>query len=323
MRNFNSKLMKYFSASEIQDINDALMSCLYGITMTKECTDLVVHKDDNEKILKYFFAAKSVAGLSPNSIKFYMNTIKDFLNIAGNVELTKVDTIAIQYYLAQKKQMGVKNISLDNSRRVLRAFFSWLSKNKFRLDNPVDLIPCIKFNRNTRKPLSDEDLEKIREACDVRERAIIETFLSTGCRVSEIAGLERREVDFARGEAVVLGKGNKERKVFFNETAKFHLQRYLEARTDNNPALFVTPRRPYTQLSKASIELIVRGLGEKIGLKIFPHKLRHTFATCAINRGMPIEVLQRLMGHEDMNTTTIYAKVNENEIKYSHGKYCY
>lgn len=323
LRNFNAKLLKNFSAPQIQDINQALMLCLHGITMTKQCTDLVVHRDDNTKILKYYYAAKQVAGLSKRSLDIYSATLSDFLNVLGNVELTKVDAIAIQYYLASKKQKGAQNVTIDNHRRNLSAFFGWLHKNKFRGDNPMDLIPRIKFSKHTREAVPEEDLEKIRQICDVRERAIIEVFLSTGCRVGEVARLEIQQIDFERSEAIVLGKGNKERKVFFNEKAKFYLQQYLATRNDNNPALFVSEQRPHPKLNISGFEIVVRELGRRAGVKIFPHKLRHTFATRAINRGMPIEVLQRLMGHENLDTTTIYAKVNDEEVKYSHGKYCY
>lgn len=323
LREFNNKLLRNFSALQIQEINQALMLCLHGITMTKQCTDLVVHRDDNVKILKYFFAAKQVAGLSKRSLEYYSSTLSDFLNVLGNVELTKVDVIAIQYFLAQKKQKGIKNVSIDNHRRNLSTFFTWLHKNKFRSDNPMDLIPRIKFSKHSREAIPEEDLEKIRQDCDIRERAIVEVLLSTGCRVGEIVRLEKQQVDFEKGEAIVLGKGNKERKVFFNEKAKFYLQQYLATRHDNNPALFVSKQRPYRKLEISAIEIIIRELGQRVGIKIFPHKFRHTFATRAINRGMPIEVLQRLLGHENLDTTTIYAKVNDEEVKYSHGKYCY
>lgn len=187
----------------------------------------------------------------------------------------------------------------------------------------MDLIPRIKFPKRTREAVPEEDLEKIRQACDIRERALIEVFLSTGCRVGEIVRMERQQIDFERSEAIVLGKGNKERKVFFNETAKFYLQQYLATRNDNNPALFVSDNKLHRKLEISGIEIIVREVGRRAGVKIFPHKLRHTFATRAINRGMPVEVLQRLLGHESLDTTTIYAKVNDEEVKYSHGKYCY
>lgn len=323
LREFNNKLLRNFSALQIQEINQALMLCLHGITMTKQCTDLVVHRDDNVKIIKYFFAAKQVAGLSKRSLEYYSSTLSDFLNVLGNVELTKVDVIAIQYFLAQKKQKGIKNVSIDNHRRNLSAFFTWLHKNKFRSDNPMDLIPRIKFSKHSREAIPEEDLEKIRQDCDIRERAIVEVLLSTGCRVGEIVRLEKQQVDFEKGEAIVLGKGNKERKVFFNEKAKFYLQQYLATRHDNNPALFVSKQHPYRKLEISAFEIIIRELGRRVGIKIFPHKFRHTFATRAINRGMPIEVLQRLLGHENLDTTTIYAKVNDEEVKYSHGKYCY
>lgn len=323
LREFNDKLLRNFSALQIQEINQALMLCLHGITMTKQCTDLVVHRDDNVKILKYFFAAKQVAGLSKRSLEYYSSTLSDFLNVLGNVELTKVDAIAIQYFLAQKKQKGIKNVSIDNHRRNLSTFFTWLHKNKFRSDNPMDLIPRIKFSKHSREAIPEEDLEKIRQDCDIRERAIVEVLLSTGCRVGEIVRLEKQQVDFEKGEAIVLGKGNKERKVFFNEKAKFYLQQYLATRHDNNPALFVSKQHPYRKLEISAFEIIIRELGRRVGIKIFPHKFRHTFATRAINRGMPIEVLQRLLGHENLDTTTIYAKVNDEEVKYSHGKYCY
>ena len=323
LREFNNKLLRNFSALQIQEINQALMLCLHGITMTKQCTDLVVHRDDNVKILKYFFAAKQVAGLSKRSLEYYSSTLSDFLNVLGNVELTKVDAIAIQYFLAQKKQKGIKNVSIDNHRRNLSTFFTWLHKNKFRSDNPMDLIPRIKFSKHSREAIPEEDLEKIRQDCDIRERAIVEVLLSTGCRVGEIVRLEKQQVDFEKGEAIVLGKGNKERKVFFNEKAKFYLQQYLATRHDNNPALFVSKQHPYRKLEISAFEIIIRELGQRVGIKIFPHKFRHTFATRAINRGMPIEVLQRLLGHENLDTTTIYAKVNDEEVKYSHGKYCY
>lgn len=325
---FTAELAERFTSKEIQEIQNLLAYSLKGFTITKTGKELVVYRDDNVKLLKYFFAAKEVKGCSKRTLQYYGQTLKEFLTVTQNAELTKIDALGIQYYLSTKKRDGVSNVCLNNLRRNLSSFFGWLQKNKFRADNPIEQIPKVKVPKRRREAFSEEELEKIRGEADVRERAIVEVLLSTGCRISELCGIERSQVDFGRGEASVIGKGNKERTVYFNQASLFYLQKYLDTRTDSTPALFVSELN-YAQIGKrpmavSGIEIIVRELGKRAGVKkVHPHRFRHTFATKALSRGMPIELIQQLLGHEHVDTTLIYAKVDESQLRYAHDKYCY
>ncbi len=222
-----------------------------------------------------------------------------------------------------QKNGGAGKVTIDNIRRILSSFFSWLEEEDYILKSPVRRIHKVKTGKVVKETYSDESLELMRDFCMCsRDLAIIDILSSTGMRVGELVKLDRDDIDFENRECIVFGKGDKERKVYFDARTKIHLQRYLASRTDNNPALFVTLLKPYKRLQISGVEVRLRQLGKKLNIpKVHPHKFRRTLATRAIDKGMPIEQVQQLLGHQKIDTTLQYAMVNQNNVKLSHKKY--
>ena len=214
-------------------------------------------------------------------------------------------------------------VTIDNIRRILSSFFSWLEDEDYIVKSPVRRIHKVKTTKNVKDTFSDEDLEKMRDGCDeLRDLAMIDLLSSTGMRVGEMVLLSRADINFSERECVVLGKGAKERIVYFDAKAKLHLQQYLDSRTDDNPALFVSLRAPYERIKIGGIEHRFREMGERLNIpKVHPHKFRRTLATIAIDKGMPIEQLQQLLGHQRIDTTLHYAMVKQSNVKAAHRKY--
>jgi len=212
----------------------------------------------------------------------------------------------------------------DNVRRILNSFYVWAVGRRYILFNPVAPIKPTKNKKyRVKKPFTNTDIIKMRDHTKtVRDRAIIELLLSSGIRVSELVGLNKEDINWAEKEFTVIGKGNKQRFAYFSEQAGFYIQKYLEGRTDNNEALFVTNNSPYDRFGKTGVETFVRELGKNAGVtgRAHPHRFRHTFATNALNKGVPLEQVQQLLGHEQLDTTLIYAKVAREDVKYNHKK---
>ena len=208
-------------------------------------------------------------------------------------------------------------------RRIFSSFFAWLEDEDYIAKSPVRRIHKVKTDSLVKEVLSDEQLEQLRDSCTTkRDLAIIDFLSSTGIRVGELVKLNREDIDFHERQCVVFGKGNKERIVYFNARTKLHLQQYLNGRTDDNPALFVSLHSPHTRLTISGIEMRIRKLGHTLSMpKVHPHKFRRTLATMAIDKGMPIEQVQRLLGHVRIDTTLHYAIVNQNNVKLAHKKY--
>lgn len=241
-----------------------------------------------------------------------------------NKDIKCIVTDDIRAYLSyyQRKNHS-SHVTIDNIRRILSSFFSWLEDEDYILKSPARRIHKVKTVSNIKETYSDEELELMRDNCsEIRDLAIIDMLTSTGMRVGEMVLLNRGDVDFNERECVVLGKGKKERVVYFDARTKIHLQEYLNTRDDNNNALFVSLKSPHKRLSICGIESRLRNFGEKLGLKkVHPHKFRRTLATIAIDKGMPIEQLQRLLGHERIDTTLQYAMVKQSNVKRAHRKY--
>jgi site-specific recombinase XerD len=278
---------------------------------------------DNSNLLFMFISAKRLEGLSEKSLIFYESTARAMLcKIEKPVrEITPED---IRNYLADyHSTRKISKISLDNMRRNLSSFFSWLENENYIVRSPLRKIHKIKTEKPIKEAITDEGLEHLRNNCEnQRDRAMLEMLISTGTRVSELAGLDRADINFSERECVVFGKGSKERPVYLDARAKIHLQLYLDSRDDDNPALFVELFKPHKRLGISGIEICMRKLGIKAGLaKIHPHKFRRTMATVAIDKGMPIEQVQKLLGHEQIDTTLRYAMVNQANVKNSHKKY--
>jgi site-specific recombinase XerD len=264
-----------------------------------------------------------VEGCSIKTIKYYETTIRQlYKKMPKNV--SEYTTEDIRAYLAvfQRKHKSSK-VTIDNIRRIFSSFFAWLEEEDFILKSPVRRIHKVKTGTQVKEVLTDENLELLRDKCkNIRDLAIIDLLSSTGIRVGELVKLNRNDINFAERECIVFGKGNKERIVYFNARAKIHLQEYLKTRKDKNQALFVSLAKPHTRLQISGVETRLRELGRRVKLpRVHPHKFRRTLATMAIDKGMPVEQVQKLLGHVKIDTTMHYAMVNQTNVKLSHRKF--
>ncbi len=273
--------------------------------------------------VELFLSAKRIEGCSEKSLKYYMTTIETMIDELKK-DVRHIVTDDIRGYLTdyQKKKKSSR-VTIDNIRRILSSFFSWLEDEDYILKSPVRRIHKVKSGTNIKETYSDEALELMRDSCtELRDLAIIDILASTGMRVGEMVLLNRNDIDFNERECIVVGKGNKERVVYFDARTKIHLQNYLNSRCDDNPALFVSLRAPYERLQIGGIEVRLRDHGKKLGLqRVHPHKFRRTLATMAIDKGMPIEQLQQLLGHRKIDTTLQYAMVKQSNVKIAHRRY--
>lgn len=282
-------------------------------------------KDDNLKrnYLELFLAAKRIEGCSDKSLKYYKATIERMVNaISKSVNHIETDDIR-NYLIKYQEQNKSSKVTIDNIRRILSSFFSWLEEEDYILKSPVRRIHKVRTGSNIKETYSDEVMELMRDNCsELRDLAIIDMLASTGVRVGEMVLLNRNDVDFNERECIVFGKGNKARVVYFDARTKIHLQNYLKSRSDNNLALFVSLKAPHNRLQIGGVEARLRRLGKLLGIhKVHPHKFRRTLATMAIDKGMPIEQLQQLLGHKKIDTTLQYAMVKQSNVKISHQRY--
>ena len=277
----------------------------------------------NADILNSFLSAKRLEGCSEKTISYYQSTLSMFLE-TSQCSITSINTDHIRNYLSeyQSKRKSSK-VTIDNIRRIFSSFFSWLEDEEYILKSPVRRIHKVKFGRTVKETFTDEELERMRDSCDsIRNLSILDTFISTGMRVGELVRLNISDIDFNGRECIVFGKGDCERRVYFDARTKLHLQNYLEQRSDSNPALFVTQHKPIRRITINGIESMLKTLGKGIGIEdIHPHKFRRTMATRAIDKGMPIEQVQKLLGHVRIDTTLHYAMVNQENVKNAHKKY--
>ena len=289
-------------------------------------TDELKHQeelDENRKMIESFISSKQVEGCSNRTVKYYKEIIDKF-NENFDKSIKKITTEEIRNYLSNyKDNSSCGSTTIDNIRRVLSSFFSWLEDEDFIIKSPIRRIHRIKTPTVVKEILTDENLENLRDKCEnVRDLSLIELLISTGMRVGELVNLNISNLNFEDRSCIVLGKGNKEREVYFDAKTKLHLKEYLSKRNDNNDALFVSLRKPYQRLSISGIELIIRNLGVSTNInKVHPHKFRRTLATMAIDKGMPVEQVQKLLGHVKIETTMHYALVNQSNVKISHRKY--
>lgn len=279
--------------------------------------------DDEENFVELFLSAKRIEGCSEKTLNYYESTIRAMLYDLQK-EVKHVVTDDIRRYLTEyQERKKSSKVTIDNIRRILSSFFSWLEDEDYILKSPVRRIHKIKTGVNIKETYSDEALELMRDKCtELRDLAMIDMFASTGMRVGEMVLLNINDIDFNERECVVFGKGSKERVVYFDARTKIHLLNYLQSRTDNNPALFVSLKAPHRRLKIGGVEKRLRELGKSLGLnKVHPHKFRRTLATMAIDKGMPIEQLQQLLGHRKIDTTLQYAMVKQSNVKMAHRKY--
>lgn len=289
-------------------------------------TDDLKHQeelDENTSMIESFISSKQIEGCSDRTIKYYKEIIDKF-NDSFDKSIKKITTEEIRSYLSNYKEMSTcGSTTIDNIRRVLSSFFSWLEDEDYIIKSPIRRIHRIKTPTTVKEVLTDENLEKLRDECEnIRDLSLIELLISTGMRVGELVNLNISNLNFEDRSCIVLGKGNKEREVYFDAKTKLHLKEYISKRNDTNDALFVSLREPHQRLSISGIELIVRNLGVNTNInKVHPHKFRRTLATMAIDKGMPVEQVQKLLGHVKIETTMHYAMVNQSNVKISHRKY--
>ena len=277
----------------------------------------------NSEYLRLFIDAKSIEGCSTRTIKYYSSTIEHMLSKI-QTPIRKITTEIMREYLVDyQKQRNCSKTTVDNIRRNISSLFSWLEEEDYILKSPMRRIHKIKTKSVVKEVISDEEVEKLRDNCStLRDLAIIDLLYSTGIRVGELVRLNIADIDFESRECIVFGKGDKERRVYFDAKTKIHLKEYIDSREDNNSALFVSLNAPYNRLKISGVEIRLRQLGRRLNLKaIHPHKFRRTMATRAIDKGMPIEQVQKILGHSQIDTTMQYAIVNQNNVKISHQKY--
>lgn len=288
-----------------------------------EITVLEENDNDNSQLVESFISAKRIEGCSEKTLKYYRTTIETML-ISVDKSIRYIQTEDLRSYLINyQNEKQSSRVTIDNIRRILSSFFSWLEDEDYILKSPVRRIHKVKTATNIKETYTDEDLEKMRDNCtELRDLAMIDMLASTGMRVGEMVLLNRNDIDFNERECIVFGKGSKERVVYFDARTKIHLQNYLMSRTDDNPALFVSLKSPYERLKIGGVEVRLREFGKQLGLqRVYPHKFRRTLATTAIDKGMPIEQLQQLLGHRKIDTTLQYAMVKQSNVKIAHRKY--
>ena len=279
--------------------------------------------DNSNELIAMFIAAKRIEGCSEKTLSYYQTTIDTMVSALGK-SVQHILTEDLRSYLTDyQKRHRSSRVTIDNIRRILSSFFSWLEDEDYIIKSPVRRIHKVKTASSIKETYSDEELERMRDSCtELRDLAMIDMLASTGMRVGEMVLLNRDDINFAERECIVFGKGDKERIVYFDARAKLHLQEYLESRTDSNPALFVTLRAPYDRIRIGGIESRLREMGKRLNIqKVHPHKFRRTLATMAIDKGMPVEQLQRLLGHQRIDTTLQYAMVKQSNVKSAHRKY--
>ena len=313
-------MLPYLNNAQTKKLQEVLQHTLFGYEVTKVENDTENLEQD---LVELFLSAKRIEGCSEKTLKYYNATIQVMLTCVGK-GVRHIVTDDVRSYLTeyQEKNQSSK-VTIDNIRRILSSFFSWLEDEDYILKSPVRRIHKVKTGTNIKETYTDEALELMRDSCtELRDLAIIDMLASTGMRVGEMVLLNRADINFNERECVVFGKGDKERIVYFDARTKIHLQNYLNSRRDENPALFVSLQKPHKRLQISGIEVRLREYGKRLGLsKVHPHKFRRTLATMAIDKGMPIEQLQQLLGHRRIDTTLQYAMVKQSNVKIAHRKY--
>jgi site-specific recombinase XerD len=318
LQNIEKELLKQFTEEQT--------NCICNIVkeqLKKEIESETADLYDGEKLVEGFLSAKRVEGCSEKTLAYYSSTIINLLK-KTQIEPRQLSTDDIRGYLSDYQEHSkVSKVTVDNVRRILSSFFSWLEDEDYISKSPVRRIHKVKTTKSVKEAYTDENLEIMRDGCDnLRDLAIIDILASTGMRVGELVKLDKSDIDFENRECIVLGKGDKERKVYFDARTKIHLKNYLESREDDNKALFVSLQKPYERLQISGVEIRLRELGRKLNIEnVHPHRFRRTVATIAIDKGMPVEQVQQLLGHAQIDTTMRYAIVNQNNVKNSHKRY--
>lgn len=313
-------MLGYINNAQLKKLQQTLEHALFDKEIVESYN---VQEDKSEDLLVNFLSAKRIEGCSEKSLVYYRNTIQA---MRDKVEkpVREIETDDLREYLTgYQKDKNSSKVTIDNIRRILSSFFSWLEDEDYIIKSPVRRIHRVKSATTIKETYSDENLETMRDSCtELRDLALIDILASTGMRIGELVLLNRKDINFEERECVVFGKGSKERMVYFDARTKIHLQEYLNSRTDDSPALFVSLKAPYDRMKIGGIEARLRGIGRNLGIeKVHPHKFRRTLATMAIDKGMPIEQLQQLLGHKRIDTTLQYAMVKQSNVKIAHRRY--
>ncbi|MDO4187788.1 MAG: tyrosine-type recombinase/integrase [Lachnospiraceae bacterium] len=313
------QMQKILDNSQLEQMHHILVCCFkdYEIT-TKDSPDV-----DEIDYTELFLAAKKIEGRSEKSLAYYKSTIDKMLTSIDKT-VKHITTDDLRSYLADyQKVHSSSKVTIDNIRRILSSFFGWLEDEDYIVKSPVRRIHKVKTGKTVKETYTDEALELMRDSCtELRDLAMIDMLASTGMRVGEMVLLNQEDINFDERECIVFGKGDKERIVYFDARTKMHLKEYLDSRDDDNPALFVSLTSPHNRMKIGGIEVRLRKIGNKLGIpKVHPHKFRRTLATMAIDKGMPIEQLQQLLGHQRIDTTLQYAMVKQSNVKLAHRKY--
>lgn len=314
-----SQMQKVLDNSQLEELHCVLMYCMHGVNISN--ADLI--DDVQIDYVELFLAAKKIEGRSEKSLKYYQSTIEKMMEKIGKT-IKHITTGDLRFYLSEyQKENDSSKVTIDNIRRILSSFFGWLEDEDYILKSPVRRIHKVKTGKSIKETYTDEQLELMRDSCEEpRDLAMIDLLASTGMRVGEMVFLNREDINFEERECVVFGKGDKERVVYFDARTKMHLYNYLRLRTDTNKALFVSLSTPHKRLEIGGVEVRLRKIGKTLGIeKVHPHKFRRTLATMAIDKGMPIEQLQLLLGHQRIDTTLQYAMVKQSNVKIAHRKY--
>lgn len=322
IREIEQAMLPYLDNAQMKQLQGTLSRLLWNKQITV-ADPSVVDEPNDLGLMNLFLSSKKVEGCSDKTLRYYKATIEKMLTTI-EVGVTHITTDHIRQYLARYEQESkCSKANIDNIRRILSSFFSWLEDENYILKSPVRRIHKIKTTKPVKEVYTDEALEIMRDNCgNLRDLAIIDLLASSGIRVGELVNLNIEDVDFENRECVVLGKGNKERTVYFDARTKIHLKNYLMSREDDNPALFVSLLKPHNRLEISGVEIRLRKLGRMLEMtKVHPHKFRRTLATRAIDKGMKVELLQRLLGHSKIETTMEYAMVNQANVKMSHRRY--
>ena len=315
------KMLLHLDNAQLKQLTAVLGQVLarYSVSELSEDSE----EDNTQELITMFLAAKRIEGCSEKTLKYYQTTIKSMVTSLQK-GVRHIVTEDLRSYLTEYQSNNHSSkVTIDNTRRILSSFFSWLEDEDYIVKSPVRRIHKVKTASSIKETYSDEELEKMRDNCtEIRDLAMIDMLASTGMRVGEMVLLNRDDINFSERECVVFGKGDKERIVYFDARAKLHLQQYLDSRADQNPALFVSLHAPFERLKIGGIESRLREMGKQLSIsRVHPHKFRRTLATMAIDKGMPIEQLQRLLGHQRIDTTLQYAMVKQSNVKLAHRKY--
>ena len=309
-------MSEYLSVSQMKRLQEVLLKRL-------DIQEPLEQNVENTEYVEMFLSAKQIEGCSDRTIAYYKTTVLCMLD-SVNTPIRQITTEILREYLVEyQRRRNCGKVTIDNIRRNLSSFFSWLEEEDHIIKSPIRRIHKVKAGAIVKGTISDESIEIMRDGCDTaRDKAIIDILYSTGMRVGELVNLDISDIDLDEREAVVHGKGNKQRKVYFDARTKINILKYLEERIDENEALFVSLNAPHNRLNISGVEIRLRELGRRLNIdRIYPHKFRRTMATRAIDKGMPIEQVQRLLGHQQIDTTMKYAMVNQNNVKNSHRRY--